>query len=171
MKAVDEGEYRQFAGARMEQLRRTAFLLCRDWHQADDLVAITLGKLYRNWGRARRADNVEAYVRGILMNAFLDETRRPWRREEPAEQLPEAAGPQDIDTVDTRADLLALLDKLGPGRRAVVVLRFYCDLSVQDTAAILNISEGAVKSQAARGLHTLRLLADPDPATDRRESR
>src|SRR5690606_42064240 len=76
----------------MEPLRRTAYLLCQDWHTADDLVSITIGKLYRHWRRVRRADNVEAYVRGVLTNAWLDETRRSWRRERPTQELPEPVG-------------------------------------------------------------------------------
>jgi RNA polymerase sigma-70 factor (sigma-E family) len=155
---ADEQEYREFVGARMEPLRRTAYLLCRDWHSADDLVSITIGKLYRRWRRVRAAENVDAYVRGVLVHAWLDERRRPWRREAPAAEPPEVAGTASSG-VEDRLLLLDLLAQLPPRRRAVVVLRFYCDLSVAETAAVLDINEGTVKSQAARGLATLRLLA------------
>ncbi|MFG3688195.1 SigE family RNA polymerase sigma factor [Micromonospora sp. NPDC047740] len=160
MNRADEDEYRQFVVARLEALRRTAYLLCRDWHTADDLVSITIGKLYRHWRRVRAADNVDAYVRGVLTNAWLDERRRPWRREQATDEVPDQvdlALPQTA-LVDRQA-LLELLGELPPRRRAVIVLRFYCDLSVEETAEALGISPGTVKSQAARGLEMLRVLA------------
>jgi RNA polymerase sigma-70 factor (sigma-E family) len=162
MKPADEQEYREFVAARIEPLRRTAYLLCRDWHTADDLVSITIGKLYRHWRRVRAADNVDAYARGVLTHAWLDERRRPWRREAPADTLPDRSDswPGGTLAVVDRLMLLDLLAQLPPRRRAVVVLRFYCDLSVEQTADILRISTGTVKSQAARGLHALRLLAE-----------
>jgi RNA polymerase sigma-70 factor (sigma-E family) len=157
---ADEDEYRQFVAARLEPLRRTAYLLCRDWHTADDLVSITIGKLYRHWRRVVAADNVDAYARGVLTNAWLDEWRRPWRREKATDDLPDRVDlefPQAA-WVDRQA-LLDLLQQLPPRRRAVIVLRFYCDLSVEETAHVLGISTGTVKSQAARGLDTMRALA------------
>jgi RNA polymerase sigma-70 factor (sigma-E family) len=157
---ADEDEYRQFVVTRLEPLRRTAYLLCRDWHTADDLVSITVGKLYRHWRRVRAAENVDAYVRGVLTNAWLDERRRPWRRERATDELPDQvdlALPQ-VALADRQA-LLELLDQLPARRRAVIVLRFYCDLSVEETAEVLGVSPGTVKSQAARGLDTLRGLA------------
>lgn len=158
MKRTDEAEYREFVVSRLEPLRRTAYLLCRDWHTADDLVSITLGKLYRHWQRAMAAQNLDAYVRGMLTNAWLDERRRPWRREQVTDMLPDTALPAG-EPADA-AGLHRLLGALPPRQRAVVVLRFYCDLSVAQTAETLGISEGAVKSQAARGLQALRSLAN-----------
>jgi len=128
MKPADEEDYRSFVAVRLEPLRRMAYLLCRDWHTADDLVSITIGKLYRHWRR---------------VSAPL--TARP--------------GSVRSDAVADRLALLDLLAQLPARRRAVVVLRFYCDLSVEETAEILGIAEGTVKRQAARGLETLRLLA------------
>lgn len=159
MDAMQEAEFRAFVTAQADQLRRTAFLLCRDWHTADDLVSIALVKLFRHWRRVSAADNVSAYARGVLTNVWLDERRRPWRREDAVGDLrsePVAAG--DAAVTD-RLELLDLLQRLPAGRRAVVVLRFYCDLSVEQTADLLGISTGAVKSQAARGLQALRLLS------------
>jgi RNA polymerase sigma-70 factor (sigma-E family) len=158
---ADEAEYREFVVARLDQWRRMAYLLCRNWHTADDLVAITIAKLYRRWRRARAVDNVDAYVRGILTNAWLDERRRPWRREDSAAQPPDTATAEvayDGRLAD-RQMLHDLLASLGRRQRAVVVLRYFCDLSVEQTAEILGISTGTVKSQAARGLETLRSLA------------
>ncbi|SDX99143.1 RNA polymerase sigma-70 factor, sigma-E family [Micromonospora pattaloongensis] len=171
MKRAAEDEYRQFVAARMDSLRRTAYLLCRDWHTADDLVSITLGKLYRNWRRVRDAENVEAYVRGVLTHAWLDELRRPWRRERSVDQLPDHVEPQVAEASAVDRDLLLhLLGQLPPRRKAVVVLRYYCDLSVEQTADILGITTGAVKSQAARALEALRLIvADEIALTAGRE--
>ncbi|MEU4378809.1 SigE family RNA polymerase sigma factor [Micromonospora echinofusca] len=164
MRRADEDEYRQFVGARLDHLRRTAYLLCRDWHTADDLVSITLGKLYRAWPRVRAAENVDAYVRRVLTRVWLDERRRPWRRERSTDEVPDGAAPDSEPDLADRELLLELLGKLPERRRAVVVLRFYCDLSVEDTAQILGVTTGTVKSQAARALESLRLLAVDQPA-------
>jgi RNA polymerase sigma-70 factor (sigma-E family) len=153
MRAVEEAAFREYVAARMERLRRTAFLYCRDWHTADDLVSTTLVKLYECWQRAQRADSLDAYVYGILAHAWLDERRRPWRREHAVPELPDRGLTGDAGP-DT--DLLALLASLPRGRRACLVLRYYCDLSVEQTAEILGISPGTVKSQTARGLDMLR---------------
>jgi RNA polymerase sigma-70 factor (sigma-E family) len=153
VKAAEEAAFRDYVSARMERLRRTAFLYCRDWHTADDLVGTTLVKLYQHWHRAQRADNPDAYVHGMLAHAWLDERRRPWRRERSVPELPELRQP---DNPAGDGDLLALLADLPPRRRACLVLRFYCDLSVEQTAEILGISPGTVKSQTARGIEALR---------------
>src|SRR5215510_9593549 len=111
----------------MDRLQRAAYLLCRDWHTAEDLVAVTFGKLYRNWSRAQAATSLDAYVQTILVRSWLDETRRPWRREWVTDKLPELPAPERAD-VDDRVSLIDLLSALPPRRRAVVVLRFYLDL-------------------------------------------
>jgi RNA polymerase sigma-70 factor (sigma-E family) len=159
VRQADEDEYREFVLSRLDRWRRTAYLLCRDWHTADDLVSVTLTRLYRNWHRARQAANVDAYVRAMLTNAFLDEGRRPWRREEAMHAPPERVDPSPYPAVIDRAELAALLTALPRRQRAVVVLRFYCDMSVAEVAELLGVSEGTVKSQAARGLEILRAAA------------
>lgn len=156
MRAEDEADCRDYVAGRLDHLRRTAYLLCHDWHAADDLVATVLLKAFVSWRRIRRADDMDAYVRGMLVNAWLDECRRPWRREQVQEFLPE----QPVyDTVPDSGGVGELLRALGPRQRAVVVLRFYCDQSVEETARVLGISEGTVKSQSARALNGLRELA------------
>ncbi|HEV7898189.1 MAG TPA: SigE family RNA polymerase sigma factor [Planosporangium sp.] len=147
--------YREYVAARLEPLRRTAYLLCGDWHTADDLVSVALTKLFRHWRRISAIDNMDAYVRRMLLNAWLDERRRPWRRERSTAELPDrqVVGP---DTAQ-RLALMAHLNELPPRRRAVLVLRYFCDLSVEETADVLRCSPGTVKSQTSRALETLRL--------------
>jgi RNA polymerase sigma-70 factor (sigma-E family) len=142
----------------MDHLRRAAYLLCRDWHTADDLVAVTIGKLYRNWSRAQAAHHLDAYVRTILVRSWLDELRRPWRREHATDDLPDLPVGEGADLGD-RMELLDLLAALTPRRRAAVVLRFYFDLSVDETAEALGCSTGTVKSLTARGLDAMRVEA------------
>lgn len=161
MRASDETEFREYVSARLSTFRRTAFLVCRDWHTAEDVVAIVLDKLYRHWPRRERIANLDAYVGGMLARGAIDERRRPWRREQPAwdDELPATAEVVSGDqAVLDRMTLDGYLSQLGPRRRAVLVLRFYCDLSVEETAEMLDISAGTVKSQSARGLETLRTL-------------
>src|SRR4029079_14224207 len=136
------------------RLRRIAYLLCHDWHTADDLVSVTIGQLYRNWSHAKGADHLDAYVRTILLRSWLDERRRPWRREQATDDLPEVAVDDPADALE-RMTLLQLLASLTPRRRAAVVLRFYFDLSVEQTAEELGCSAGTVKSLTARALEAM----------------
>ncbi|MGI5177545.1 SigE family RNA polymerase sigma factor [Dactylosporangium sp. CA-152071] len=145
---------------RLPALRRVAYLLCGDWHTADDVLSAALVRLLLHWPKVAAADNVEGYVRRVLVRTMLNERRRPWHREQPLGVMPEpppaVGGRTGSDAVDERVSLLALLDELPPRRRAVVVLRYCCDLSVEETARELGCSTGTVKSQAARALDTLR---------------
>jgi RNA polymerase sigma-70 factor (sigma-E family) len=152
---TEEAAYREYVTMRMDVLRRTAYLLCHNWHTADDLVSTTLAKLYDKWRRAQQADNVDAYVRAMLVNVWLDERRRPWRREVSTDRLPDVAQVAPPSPGE-HAELMPLLRALPKKRRAVLVLRFYLDHSVEETAEMLGISTGTVKSQTARGLETLR---------------
>ncbi|MER7009169.1 sigma-70 family RNA polymerase sigma factor [Dactylosporangium sp. NPDC000555] len=156
MRKADEDEFHEYVRGRMDRWRRSAYLLCQDWHFADDLVSITVTKLFRNWSKVRRADNPDAYAQKVLTRSWLSESRRSWRsRERSAADLPEQPW-TPTDRVGSRDSLEALLRSLGPRQRAVLVLRFYLDYSVEETATILRISPGTVKSQSARGLDTLR---------------
>lgn len=158
MKQSEEDDFRAFVAARMDRWRRAAYLLCHDWHTADDLVSVVVGKLYRHWRRVAATDNPDAYTQRMLTLSWLDETRRPWRREHPVSQPLEASWTPS-DRAGDRDQLIGLLAQLAPRQRAVVVLRFYLDHSVEETADMLGISPGTVKSQSARGLETLRTLA------------
>jgi RNA polymerase sigma-70 factor (sigma-E family) len=154
----DADEFTAFVTARMERWRRGAFLLCGDWHLADDLVSVTVAKVYRRWRTVRRADNPDAYAQRILTRTWLSERRRPWRREHPSADLPDREQIEP-DRIGDRTALDRMLTALGPRQRAVLVLRFYLDYSIEDTARILGISTGTVKSQAARALDVLRAIA------------
>jgi len=154
----DHGEFEGFVSARMERWRRSAYLLSGDWHLADDLVSVTVAKLFRHWRTVRRTDNADAYAQKVLTRTWLSERRRPWRRERVSDRLPEREY-SPPDQIGDRTALGELLATLGPRQRAVLVLRFYLDLSVEETARILRISEGTVKSQSARGIDSLRALA------------
>ena len=165
MSAADEGAFRAFALTRRPSLRRTAFLLCGDWHQADDLVQTALVKLYVAWPRIRSSEPPDGYTHRILVRSYLDERRRPWRRESPVEVLDDAAA--DARPADDLLDLRAALALLPKRQRATLLLRYWLDESVAQTADALGCSEGTVKSQTARALNTLRdLLGDPALVTE-----
>jgi RNA polymerase sigma-70 factor (sigma-E family) len=156
-RAGDEA-YTAYVSSKVAWLRRVAYLLCEDWHRADDLVQTAITKLYINWRRAARVENLDGYVRTILVNTYLAEQRTSWWRRVVPAQYPDAHEAVTADAVDTDAalDTVAALATLPPRQRAAVVLRHYCDLSVDETAAILGCSTGTIKSQTARGLATLR---------------
>jgi len=158
-RATQDDAFSEYVVARRPGLWRSAYLLCGDVQRADDLVQTALMKLYVAWPRLTKADNVDAYVRRIIVNAHVDEARRPWRREtvtldghEPAiaDQRPE-----------DREALIRALSQLPVGQRRVVVLRHYWGLSVGETARDLGISEGTVKSQCAIALHKLEAALAP----------
>ncbi|HET7012965.1 MAG TPA: SigE family RNA polymerase sigma factor [Streptosporangiaceae bacterium] len=151
-----EQEFGEFASSRASPLHRSAYLLCGDWHLAEDLAQDTLVKAYQHWGRVSRADNPDAYVRRILLN----EARQRWRRRD--RDLPVAAfGAEPVildgtEAIARREGLLQALLTLPFHQRATVVLRYLEGLSERETAEVLRCSEGTVKSQASRALASLR---------------
>ncbi|GAA0952873.1 SigE family RNA polymerase sigma factor [Kribbella koreensis] len=150
-------DYVEFVVASSTTLRRTAYLVCGDWHRADDVVQDALYKLYLSWSKVDRGGNPLAYARRIVINAALDIGRRPWRREVSTDSPPEYARNDDTaDVYAERDEVLSALLQLAPRQRACIVLRYYEDLSIEQTAEILDCTQGTVKSQAARGLETLR---------------
>ncbi|MGW1991820.1 SigE family RNA polymerase sigma factor [Embleya sp. NPDC001921] len=156
---------REFIAARRGPLLRSAYLLCGDAHEAEDLVQSTLVKVVLAGRRLDRIDNIEAYTRRTLMSVFISSRRRRWRREHPHDVLPDQAAVGGPDT-ELGLAVRAALAAVSPRQRAVLVLRFWEDLSVDETARILGVSAGTVKSQSARGLSTLRVaLGDALPAT------
>ncbi|MEV0583655.1 SigE family RNA polymerase sigma factor [Nonomuraea sp. NPDC050310] len=163
-------EYTAYVRGRLSWLRRIAYPLCHDWHRADDLVQTTITRLYVKWRQARAADDLDAYVRVMLIRVFLAEQRGGWFSRvrlasgtppDPAlPRSPGASGVSDSGDRDLAMDLTRALAAVPPRQRATLVLRFHCDLSVEQTAAALGCSAGTVKSQTARGLATLRSMLD-----------
>ncbi|GAB6898109.1 SigE family RNA polymerase sigma factor [Kineosporia succinea] len=154
-------EFLAFVAERRGHLVRTAVLLTAgDRHLAEDLTQTTLTQLYVRWAAFRAARNPDAYVRRCLVNALIDEKRRPWHREQVTEEIPDSVSSfmpfEDADP-DVRTEALyAGLRELPPRMRAVLVLRYFHDLNVEETAEALSCSGGTVKSQAARALTKLR---------------
>jgi RNA polymerase sigma-70 factor (sigma-E family) len=161
-------EFTEFAVAEMTRLRRTAYLLCGDWHAAEDLTQVALTRTLLAWRRISKQDNAHAYAHRTLVNAYLGQHRTRRAGEIPVEKVPEPTGP--FGTADLRVVLIQALAALPPRARAVVVLRYWEDLSIDQVAAILRCSAGNVKSQSSRGLLKLRdLLGEAMPelaATD-----
>ncbi len=149
-----EQEFSDFFLARGPALRRTAYLIVRDWHTAEDLTQQAFVKLYAAWPRVRR-DSAEAYARKVVVNQCLSHLRRH-RPEAPTDHLPDRPATAPADRHDGPLDLGAALALLAPRQRAIVALRFLDDLAVAEVAAALGIAEGTVKSQTARALGTLR---------------
>jgi RNA polymerase sigma-70 factor (sigma-E family) len=159
-----DSDFSAYAAARLGALRRSAYLLCGDWHKAEDLTQTALVKLYVAWARVRRAGSVDAYARATLVRVFLDDGRRRWRGERPTGDLPETPVPDPTGASSDRVDLARALARLPARMRAVIVLRCWDDLSIAETARALDCSEGTVKSQTSRGLAALRDLLEL-PAT------
>lgn len=144
-------------------LTRLAYLLCGDQHLADDLVQTSLIRLYQAWPRLRDKDAPDAFARKVLLRCWLNELRRPWRRSESRDGVvPDTSGPEPdpVGAAHHKEVLRVALARLAPRQRAAVVLRYWSQHSVAETAAILRCSEGTVRSQAARGLASLRTALD-----------
>jgi RNA polymerase sigma-70 factor (sigma-E family) len=176
MRRSDDDEFRKFARTHASPLRSSAYLLCGDWHLAEDLVQTALIKLHGAWPRVTRRHQPVSYVRKILLRVWLDERRRPWRRAERHDgSVPEmadlAAGPAALQEEATlRAELFGVLAALAPRQRAVLVLRYFESLSVNETAVALGCSEGTVKSQTAKALAAIRVrFYQPDQTELTRE--
>ncbi|MFG3056765.1 SigE family RNA polymerase sigma factor [Kitasatospora sp. NPDC048239] len=168
-KQARDEEFTEYVASRSGWLRKVAYLLCGDWHRADDLVQESVTKLYVNWSRAGRVENVDGYARKVLVNTFLAEQRSPWWRRTTRSGIEADAAGVSVD-LDASLDLRQALAALPPRQRATVVLRYYCDLTVDQAADALGCSSGNVKSQTSRGLETLRTTLLVRPAAAERTS-
>ncbi|MFG2044019.1 SigE family RNA polymerase sigma factor [Dactylosporangium sp. NPDC048998] len=151
-----DDQFHVYVAEHLDRWRRTAYLLCGDWHLADDLVSEAVIRLHRHWSRASQANNVDAYTQKILTRCWLSEQRRRWRRVEHTQADPPATSYLQPDGIVERQPLAQLLESLGPRQRAVVILRFYLDHSVEETAELLGIAPATVRSQSTRALEHLR---------------
>ena len=154
-----DAEFVEFTTGSLPGLRRTAYLMCGDWHRAEDAVQEALIRVYRAWPRVQRREGLLAYARRTTVRILIDESRRPWRREMSSEMAEHDQGLPDSSERSVERDaMMQALSSLSPGRRACVVLRYYHDLSVAETARALGLSEGTVKSQTSDALRALRPL-------------
>jgi RNA polymerase sigma-70 factor (sigma-E family) len=163
-----DAEYCEYVAARLSSLRRLAAVLCGDWQRADDLVQAALTKLYVHWGRVRAADHPDAYARTVLVHEFIREQRSLWvRRVSLVGRMSDA--PVAAADHDAALDLRAAVAALPARQRATLVLRFYCDLNVEQCAAVLGCSPGTVKSQTSRALESVRRALGPGHEAGPRE--
>lgn len=159
----DDERFHVFTARSAGSLTRLAYLLCGDQHLADDLVQTCLIRLYQAWPKVRDKDTADAYARKILLRCWLNEQRRPWRRVESRDgHVPDTPAPETDPTgaVHHKEVLRVALAQLPPRQRAAVVLRYWSQHTVTETATILRCSEGNVKSQSSRGLAALRAALD-----------
>jgi RNA polymerase sigma-70 factor (sigma-E family) len=178
MTTTRDEQFHGYVLARRDGLLRTATLLTGgDPHLAEDLVQATLTRLYLAWPAFQKATHPHAYARRALVNALVDEKRRPWRRREDTLAEPPEPEPEPLPPDPDSEALYRALQALPVRMRAVVVFRYFHDLTVVDTADALGCSEGTVKSQTARALDKLREVLDfrvvdqDDPEHARRVAR
>ena len=151
-------EFIEFAAVEMVRLRRTAYLLCGDWHAAEDLTQIALTRTLLAWRRISKRENAHAYAHRTLVNAYLGQRQKRRSGEVPISSVPDIAGLPGNS--ELRMVLLDALATLPPQARAIVVLRYWEDQSIEQVAETLRCSTSSVKAQSARGLQKLRGLLD-----------
>jgi RNA polymerase sigma-70 factor (sigma-E family) len=164
MRTRDDDSFRRFATGQAARLRRSAYLFCGDWHLAEDLMQTTLIKVYRSWSKVQQRDSLANYARTVLLRTWLDEKRRPFRRSERSgadvPEVPDATvdPARSAGRMWTQELVHKALLELPKGQRATLVLRYFDDLTVAETAKVMRCTEGTVKSQASRGLDALRAV-------------
>lgn len=164
----DEAGFRQWVALRARGLRRKAYLLCGDWHAADDLVQDALIAVYTSWPRVARGGNIDAYASRVLVHKFIDDRRRPWRRTIVTPEVPDrsdahaAAAFENVEGTD--GPLARALRSLPAQQRAVIVLRYTDDLTVDEIARVLDLPSGTVKSRLSRAVDALRAQLEPPGA-------
>jgi len=151
-----DGEFTEFAHASWASLYRTAYLMLGDAAEAEDLVQTALAKTYAAWPKVKDVNAAPGYARTVLVNTAASWFRkRSWRNERPTAELPDLGHEHDPSD---RPALMSALAVLPPRQRAVIVLRYYEDLSVAQAATALGVTEGTVKSQTSDALARLRTL-------------
>lgn len=154
---MPEGQdFESYVLARQRSLLRSAYLLTGDVHGAEDLVQAALLKAWSRWSRVADMDDPDAYVRKVLVNTFFTWRRRRWHQEMPTAQVPQTVVDDPTEPVAEELWVWSRLQVLTPRQRAVVVLRFYEDLSQEQVAGLLGCGVGAVKTHCSRALEKLR---------------
>lgn len=154
---TEPDDFDAFVAARSGALWRSAWLLTGDRHKAEDLVQTALGKSWPHWERLSCEGSFEAYVRRVLYTTYAAWWRRRWNAELVSDRLPEREAERDAQgQVAQYRDLVAALAELPKGQRAVLVLRYFEDLTEAETADVLGVTVGTVKSQASRAMAALR---------------
>jgi RNA polymerase sigma-70 factor (sigma-E family) len=166
MRSTDDEDFSAFVDASSRRLLRSAYLITGNFAEAEDLLQAALEKAYRRWPSIRRTDMPEAYVRRMLVTTAIDVGRRRRLPSSPleAESLPGRLDPA-IEGVAGRSALLACVRELTPSQRAVLVLRYFDDLTEAETAQALGCTVGTVKSQHSRAMARLRELVENDRTT------
>ncbi|HVV30990.1 MAG TPA: SigE family RNA polymerase sigma factor [Mycobacteriales bacterium] len=155
--STESDAFGDFVVAHSRSLLRTGWLLTGDWALAQDLVQTALAKVWTRWSRITRTDAADAYTRRALLTTYLSWRRRRWHGEIPAASPPDRQVPADhYAASDLRDTVRVALSRLPQRQRAVVVLRYFCDLTEPQTAAAMGCSVGTVKSHHARALTALR---------------
>ncbi len=157
-RVVRDEEFTAFVTATADRLRRTAYLLCGDWHLAQDVTQTAYARMYASWGRIRLSDNVHAYSRRVLMNAIFDQRKRRSSGEVVLAELPESATRPTEAAAELHVTLMRALATLPVRDQAIVVLRYWEDHSVETVAEILDVSASVVTTRSARALTRLRAL-------------
>jgi RNA polymerase sigma-70 factor (sigma-E family) len=155
-----DDEYVEFAAAAQPRLRRTAYLMCGDWHRASDLAQEALIRVYVAWPRLEGHGGLHTYARKALVSVAIDQGRRRSSTELPVAEHHDHAEEDFSAALDARSALVEALRVLAPRQRACVVLRYFEDLPVREVAQLLGCTEGTVKSQTSRALETLRRSLD-----------
>jgi RNA polymerase sigma-70 factor (sigma-E family) len=156
MSVAQNQRFEDYAQSQWHQLMRSGWLLTGNWAAAEDLVQSTLTLVWQSWEYISALDYPAAYVRRVMTNEYISTQRRRAAHEHPTDPIPEHAGPDAIGDSDLRLALIQALDGLPPLQRAAVILRYFDDLSIEQTAEALNCSVGNVKSQTSRALRKLR---------------
>jgi RNA polymerase sigma-70 factor (sigma-E family) len=158
VRSTDEADFIAYAETARGRLRQVAYLMCGDWGRAEDAAQEALARLYVRWTRIDRTRGLRTYAHRTVVSAVLDGAKRPWSRERPSSRPEDettlAAAPPA--SIEDRMVVVEALASLPDRQRACVVLRYFEDLSVQETARALRVRDGTVKSQTARGLEALR---------------
>jgi RNA polymerase sigma-70 factor (sigma-E family) len=158
--------FTSFVQTRGAALARTSFLIVGDAGRAEDVLQTALAETYLRWTTLRHPAAVEAYVRRVIVTTNAAWWRRRSSSETPFETLPDRASPDDCVAVVEQQTLLGALRQLSARQRAVIVLRYFDDLSEGDTAAILGCSPGSVKKHTSRALHRLRTILATDESPE-----